>query len=93
MEQYILIIGTFDTKAEELKFVRDQIYSRGRKARTLDAGILQPSPSFVDISNETVAAAGGTPLQELVRRRDRGQAVAVMSRGAAKVARGLFDRG
>ena len=93
MERYILIIGTFDTKAEELNFIRDQIFSRHQKTRTLDAGVLQPSPSFVDISNETVAAAGGKPLQKLVHRRDRGQAVAVMARGAAKVTRELFDQG
>ena len=93
MERYILIIGTFDTKAEELNFIRDQILSRNQKTRTLDAGVLQPSPSFVDISNETVAAAGGKPLQKLVHRRDRGQAVAVMARGAAKVTRELFDQG
>jgi len=93
MERYILIIGTFDTKVEELNFIRDQISSRSQKVRTLDAGILQPSPPFVDISNETVAAAGGKSLQELVHQRDRGQAVAVMARGAAKVTRELFDQG
>ncbi|MFH1757945.1 MAG: Tm-1-like ATP-binding domain-containing protein [Pseudomonadota bacterium] len=93
MERYILIIGTFDTKVEELNFIRDQIFSRSQKVRTLDAGILQPSPPFVDISNETVAAAGGQSLQELVHQRDRGQAVAVMARGAAKVTRELFDQG
>src|SRR4030042_279049 len=93
MERYILIIGTFDTKAEELNFIRDQILSRNQKTRTLDAGVLQSSSSFVDISNETVAAAGGKSLRELVQRRDRGQAVAVMARGAAKVTRELFDQG
>ena len=93
MERYILIIGTFDTKVEELNFIRDQISSRSQKVRTLDAGILQPSTPFVDISNETVAAAGGKSLQELVHQRDRGQAVAVMARGAAKVTRELFDQG
>lgn len=93
MERYILIIGTFDTKVEELNFIRDQIFSRSQKVRTLDTGILQPSPPFVDISNETVAAAGGKSLQELVHQRDRGQAVAVMARGAAKVTRELFDQG
>jgi uncharacterized protein (UPF0261 family) len=93
MERYILIIGTFDTKVEELNFIRDQISSRSQKVRTLDAGILQLSPPFVDISNETVAAAGGMSLQELVHQRDRGQAVAVMARGAAKVTRELFDQG
>ena len=93
MKRFILIIGTFDTKAEELSFVKDQILARGQKARTLDAGVLQPSPAYVDISNERVAAAGGRPLHELVSRRDRGQAVAVMAQGAAKITREVFDKG
>jgi uncharacterized protein (UPF0261 family) len=93
MKRFILIIGTFDTKAEELNFVRDQILARGQKARTLDAGVLQPSSETVDISNEKVAAAGGRPLHELVSRRDRGEAVAVMAQGAAKITRDLFDKG
>jgi uncharacterized protein (UPF0261 family) len=92
MEKSILIIGTFDTKAEELSFIKDQISARGLRARTLDAGVLQPSPESVDISNEKVAAAGGRPLHELVSRRDRGQAVAVMAQGAAKITRELFDK-
>ena len=92
MDPYILIIGTFDTKAEELNFIRNQILSYGQKARTLDAGVLQPSPPGVDIPNEEVAKAGGTALQELAGRRDRGEAVAAMARGAAKITRELFDR-
>jgi len=93
MKRFILIIGTFDTKAEELNFIKDQILARGLDARTLDAGVLQPSMEYVDISNERVAAAGGTQLNELVRRKDRGQAMAVMAQGAAKITRELFDRG
>ncbi len=93
MKRFILVIGTFDTKAEELNFVKDQILARGQKARTLDTGVLQPSPPYVDISNERVAAAGGRPLHELMSRRDRGQAVAVMAQGAAKITRDLFDKG
>lgn len=93
MKRFILIIGTFDTKAEELSFVRDQISAAGLKVLTLDAGTLQASPKAVDISNERVAAAAGWPLHELVSRRDRGQAVAVMARGAAKITRDLFDKG
>lgn len=93
MKRFILIIGTFDTKAEELNFIKDQILARGQNARTLDAGVLQPSPGYVDISNQRVAAAGGQPLHELVSRRDRGQAVGIMAQGAAKITRELFDRG
>jgi uncharacterized protein (UPF0261 family) len=93
VDSYILIIGTFDTKAEELNFLRDEISSRKQKVRTLDAGVLRPSRPDVDISNEEVAKAGGTALQELVCRSDRGQAVAVMARGAAEITRALFHQG
>jgi len=91
MKRSILVIGTFDTKAEELNFIKDQISARGLRVRTLDAGVLEPSPPNVDISNEGVAAAGGQPLPELVRLRDRGQAVANMAKGAARITRELYD--
>jgi uncharacterized protein (UPF0261 family) len=93
MDRYILIIGTFDTKGEELSFLRDQILARNQRVRTLDAGILRPSPPHVDISNETVADAGGESLRKLVQQKDRGQAVAAMSRGVAKITRELFEKG
>jgi uncharacterized protein (UPF0261 family) len=93
MKRSILIIGTFDTKAEELNFIRDQILARGLGVRTLDAGVLGPSPPNVDIPNERVSAAGGQPLPGLLRQRDRGQAVANMAKGAARITRELYDSG
>jgi len=93
MERYILIIGTCDTKGEEIGFLRDQILARKRKVRILDAGILRSSPPGVDLSNEQVSLAGGRHLEELVSQRDRGQAVAVMAGGAARIARELFQKG
>jgi uncharacterized protein (UPF0261 family) len=93
MNRYILIIGTFDTKGEELIFLRDQILARNQRVRILDAGILQPSPPQVDISNEKVADAGGESLRKLVLQKDRGQGVAAMGRGAAKITRELFEKG
>jgi uncharacterized protein (UPF0261 family) len=93
MKRFILIIGTFDTKAEELNFIKDQILARGLGVRTLDAGVLAPSPAYIDIPNERVAAAGGPSLAELIRLRDRGQAVANMAKGAARITRELYDSG
>ncbi|HSR10747.1 MAG TPA: Tm-1-like ATP-binding domain-containing protein [Thermodesulfobacteriota bacterium] len=93
MKKPILIIGTFDTKSEELQFLRDQISARGHLSRTLDTGVLAPSPASADITNENIAEAGGRSLGELVSRGDRGEAVAVMAQGAAKITRMLFDKG
>ena len=82
-----------DTKGEEIGFLRDQILARKQKVRLLDAGILKLSPPGVDISNEQVAIGGGRNLEELMRQRDRGQAVEVMAAGAARIARELFEKG
>ncbi len=93
MEKSILIIGTFDTKGAELNFVKELISSKGLHTITLDAGILQPSPNYITISNEQVAAAGGELLSELIRKKDRGHAVAIMAQGAAKLTKEFYDQG
>ncbi|MGB9698234.1 MAG: Tm-1-like ATP-binding domain-containing protein [Thermodesulfobacteriota bacterium] len=93
MPKSILIVGTFDTKGEELNFVREQIIAKGFPTITLDAGILQPSPPSVTISNEEVAAAGGEALSELIRMKDRGHAVEIMAKGAAQLAKELYEQG
>jgi uncharacterized protein (UPF0261 family) len=45
------------------------------------------------VSHEQVAEAGGAALADLVARADRGEAMAVMVRGAAVIARRLYDAG
>jgi len=92
MPKSILIVGTFDTKGEELNFVKEQISTRGLPTITLDAGILQPSPLYVHISNEQVAAAGGEALSKLRRKQDRGHAVEIMAQGAAQLTKELYDQ-
>lgn len=93
MEKSILIVGTFDTKGEELNFVKELISARGIPTITLDAGILQPSPIYVTIANEQVASAGGEALNELVKKKDRGHAIEIMAKGAAQITRALYDQG
>jgi len=83
MERFILIIGTFDTKAEELNFIKDQILARGLDARTLDAGVLQRLTELRDIPMKS-SRCRGQPLHELVSRRDRGSGGCGHGRGAAK---------
>jgi uncharacterized protein (UPF0261 family) len=78
----IAVLGTMDTKGEEHAFVADLIQKRGHKVLVIDVGVLE-NPSLVpDISREVVADAADADLQELVARRDRGEAVKAMSLGA-----------
>jgi uncharacterized protein (UPF0261 family) len=78
----IAVIGTLDTKGEEHGFVAELIRARGHTALVIDVGTLEPPKIKPDISREEVARAAGFDLAALVARRDRGEAVTAMSKGA-----------
>src|SRR6266849_5437283 len=87
----IAILGTMDSKGEEHAFVAAQIRQRGHQVLVIDAGTLGEPTLKPDITRQQVAAAAGVDLAALAARRDRGEAVQAMSRGApillAKLAR------
>src|SRR3954469_13315515 len=78
----IAVLGTMDTKGEEHAFVAELIQKRGHKVLVIDVGVLENPTLVPDISREVVADAADADLQELVARRDRGEAVKAMSIGA-----------
>jgi uncharacterized protein (UPF0261 family) len=96
MSKTILLIGTLDTKGAEYSYIKDLITERGHQTLVLDAGVIDEPTLSPDISAETVAKAGGSSLAELRKKADRGAAVEVMAKGAAKLAQeylaaGKFD--
>jgi uncharacterized protein (UPF0261 family) len=78
----IAILGTMDTKGEEHAFVADQIKQRGHEVLVIDVGALEEPRLKPDITRREVAAAAGVDLDALIARRDRGETVAAMSKGA-----------
>ena len=94
MAKTIAIIGAFDTKGAEYAFLREQIVSRGFSVLTLNTGVMGTTDLFkVDVEAEEVAKAGGMDLKALREKKDRGEAMKVMTAGAAKVAKSLYDKG
>lgn len=91
---YIVIIGCFDTKGEEFAFLRSCILAQGEEVVTVDTGIRGTTDAFsVTISAGAVAAAAGHSIAALRESDDRGEAVAIMGKGAAKVLAGLLAKG
>ncbi len=89
----IALIGALDTKATEYQFVRQCIEAQGHRVLLIDVGVLGASSMAPDVTGDVVAAAGGADLAELRSRRDRGEAVAAMSRGAAVLLPRLYAEG
>jgi uncharacterized protein (UPF0261 family) len=85
MAKTVAVIGAFDTKGLEFAFLKAEIEKRGCRTLMINVGVLGDAPFQTDIQAETISAAGGSSLIDLAAARDRGEAMAVMTRGAAQV--------
>jgi uncharacterized protein (UPF0261 family) len=88
----VLLIGTLDTKATEVAFVRDLIRGAGVPVLVADAGTFGP-PCPADISSADLFAAAGVKLDDVRRANDRGKAVEVAGKGAEQIAKRLHAEG
>jgi uncharacterized protein (UPF0261 family) len=87
-----ILVGTLDTKGVEYGFVRDILRARDCQVLVVDAGT--QAPAFApDISSERVFAAAGTTLAAVRQANDRGRAVELAARGAAKLVQDLQREG
>ena len=94
MKRTILIVGTFDTKEDEILFCRDRVKERGHDVLLMDTGILRDPTVTPDITRFQVAKAGGADnLDDLIARGDKGYCVQTMIYGVAIEAARLYKIG
>jgi uncharacterized protein (UPF0261 family) len=79
----IALVGTLDTKGEEMLFIKERLCALGMEVLVIDVGILGAAPFEADVSREEIAVSGGARLADLVHDCDRGRAIAAMERGLA----------
>lgn len=92
MAKRIAVVGTFDTKAAEYKFLIDQLQANpGFEVVTINTGIMNATDLFrIDIPVEVVAKAGGVELEALRAANDRGKAIAAVSKGISAIVERLY---
>jgi len=89
----VLLIATFDTKADEALYLRRKMESLGCRVLSMDAGILLESGTVTDINRRQVAEAGGSSIREMVASGDKGKCIDAMRKGACALSRKLYDAG
>lgn len=89
----ILLVGTADTKSDELAFMREHLLAQGVQVLLMDVGVLAAGAVPVDLSNQAVAAAAGTTLQAVMDSGDENTAMTLMATGAALLAARLHGEG
>jgi len=93
-DKYILMLGCFDTKGEEFSFLRACMLAQGEKVKTINTGVMGTTEYFpVDIESDLVALEAGFTITDLRKAGDRGRAVEIMGKGAAKIVSKLMAEG
>jgi uncharacterized protein (UPF0261 family) len=89
----ILLVGTVDTKSDEIAFIRDCITRMGGQALVMDVGVLGRGQLTPDIANTEVAQAAGCTLAQVVASGDENSSMALMAQGATMLATQLLSQG
>jgi uncharacterized protein (UPF0261 family) len=89
----ILIMGTADTKSDELLFMKQCIEREGAAGVVMDVGVLGTPVFDPEISNAKVAAAAGMTLKDIAALGDENAAMTKMAEGAVKLTLDLYANG
>jgi uncharacterized protein (UPF0261 family) len=89
----ILLIGTCDTKADEILFIRSCIEGQGGRALIMDVGILGKPRFAPDFPNDTVANAADTTIPAIIALGDENLAMTKVAEGAVALTRRLYAEG
>ena len=91
--QAALLVATMDTKGQEAIYIADCIRKEGIPVIIMDAGIRGTCETPVDITRQQVAQAGGSLLKAVQNIGHEGKALKIMTDGAVRCARDLYDQG
>ena len=89
----IALIGTLDTKGDEIAYVRERLAALGAGAVVIDSGILGEPGTEADVSREQVAREAGNDLERIRAAGSRGAAVELMLEGVRAVCLRLWLEG
>lgn len=89
----ILVIGTADTKSDELLYLGERVRAAGGTPLFMDVGVLEPATFTPEFTNDAVARAGDSTLDTLRGCGDENTAMTAMARGAAALTLAAWREG
>lgn len=88
-DKTILVVGTYDTKDDELSYLAERIGAQGGGVVSMDVSVLGEPKTPTHISKHQVAEAGGSSIKAAIDSGDENTAMQIMAQGAAVLARRL----
>ena len=93
MGKSIVIIGSANTKGDQLQYLREKIESRGHRAILMDVGMGGEAPFETEVSAEEIARLAGRDINDIMVSKDRFDITSAMSEGARLKALDLLSTG
>jgi uncharacterized protein (UPF0261 family) len=93
MGKNIVIIGTVNTKGDQLSLLKERIESRGHRAILMDISMGGPPAFQADITPEEIAGLVSKDIEEIRASKDRLTITNAMSAGAQQKALDLLSQG
>ncbi len=89
----ILMLGCFDTKGEIFAFLRDCLLAQEAEVIAVNVGVMGTTRLFpIDVEATKVCEIAGENLEAIRSKNDRGHAMEIMGRGAAKIFDDLYKQ-
>ena len=92
-DKTILVIGTYDTKDDELGFLANMISEQGGQVVTMDVSVLGDPSKPCNFAKHDVASEGGSSIQAAIDSGDENKAMQIMAKGASLLAARLHREG
>lgn len=90
IDKTILVIGTYDTKDDELGFLADVIRQQGGSVVTMDVSVLGDPSKACDYSKHDVAQEGGSSIAAAIASGNENHAMQIMASGASMLVARLY---
>jgi len=89
----VVIIGTLDTKGEQLGFLKHELEKLGKRVLLVDTSTRDGATLTANITNNQVATAAGSSMEEIRGIKDRGKIATLIIEGSTKIVQRLFSEG
>ena len=88
----IAVVGTFDTKTDELQYLAEKIQVAGGIPITIDVSVLGETSFHPKFSKHDVASSAGSAIDKITNADDENIAMQLMAKGAAKLIKELHTK-
>ncbi|MEP6068439.1 MAG: Tm-1-like ATP-binding domain-containing protein [Paracoccaceae bacterium] len=92
-EKTILVIGTYDTKDDELGYLAGVLRDQGGRVLTMDVSVLGDPSKPCDYSKHDVAEEGGSSIKAAIDSGNENTAMQIMGQGSALLTARLHREG